>query len=207
MKAFLFDLDGVIIDSMPMHMKAWESYLERHGISIENLWQQMIGKHNDELVHQFWGPSPDIDHGAEKEALFREMIDPVFDQYLVPGVVEFIRANPLPKAVGSNAEKLNIDYTLKRSGLVENFRLVVSGDEVERPKPNPDVYLRAAELLKVEPKDCIVFEDSPTGVAAARAAGMRVVGVDTGKVNLDQVDVRVDHFLDPRLAAWLSQQE
>lgn len=206
MKAFLFDLDGVIIDSMPVHMQAWKAYLERHEIAIENLWEQMIGKHNDELVRQFWGPETTIDHGAEKEALFREMIDPVFEQYLVPGVVEFIRSSDLLKAVGSNAERLNIDFTLNRAALNNEFRLIVSGDEVSRPKPDPDVYLKAASLLEVTPADCVVFEDSPTGVAAARAAGMRVVGVDTGRVNLDHVDIRIDDFLDPRLRIWLESQ-
>ncbi len=199
-------MDGVIIDSMPVHMQAWKIYLEQHQLSIENLWEKMIGKHNDELVHQFWGPNPGIDHGAEKEALFRKMMDPVFHQYIVPGVVDFIRSSPLPKAVGSNAERSNIDFALNRAGIEKEFQSIVSGHEVKRPKPDPDVYLQAAALLEVAPADCIVFEDSPTGVAAARAAGMRVVGVDTGKVNLENVDLRIDHFLDPKLQPWLERQ-
>lgn len=206
MKAFLFDLDGVIIDSMPVHTEAWKVYLERHGISSENLWQQMIGKHNDELVRLFWGPDETFDHGAEKEALFRAMIDPIFEKHLVPGAVEFVKSSAVPMAIGSNAERLNIDFTLNRAGLSQAFRGIVSGDEVARPKPNPDVYLTAAAMLKTSPADCVVFEDSPTGVSAARAAGMRVVGVDTGRVNLQNVDVRIDDFHDPRLRTWLESQ-
>lgn len=206
MKAFLFDLDGVIVNSMPMHMNAWELYLQQHGIDPGELRTKMLGKHNSELVEHYWGISETFDHGAAKEALYRELIGPVFNEFLVPGVVDFVKSTGMPKAVGSNADWPNIDFTLMRSGLKESFHAVVSGDDVERPKPGPDVYLRAASMLNVHPDNCIVFEDSPTGIAAARAAGMRVIGVDTNRMNLENVDVRVDDFRDPRLHQWLESQ-
>jgi beta-phosphoglucomutase len=205
--AFLFDLDGVIIDSMPLHIRAWEVYLERHQISPAELRGRMLGKHNPELVRFFWGEhlgeAEVVAHGQAKEALYREMMTPVFEEYVVPGAVEFIRSSPQPKAIGSNAEIPNIEFTIQRAGIAEAFQTVVSGDHVERAKPHPDVYLKAASLLGRRPDECIVFEDSPTGVTAARAAGMRVVGVDTGRVSLENVDVRVSDFTDPALRPWL----
>jgi beta-phosphoglucomutase-like phosphatase (HAD superfamily) len=82
----------------------------------------------------------------------------------------------------------------------------VDGHQVRRPKPHPDVYLLAANLLEVPPADCIVMEDSPAGVAAARAAGMRVVGLRTTFVNLPDTALNVDNFLSGSLASWLGAQ-
>ena len=86
------------------------------------------------------------------------------------------------------------------------FDAIVDGSQVERPKPAPDVYLRAAELLEIPPRNCIVFEDSPVGVAAAVAAGMRVVGVLTHATALDGIRFSIANFLDARLDSWLSAQ-
>jgi beta-phosphoglucomutase len=86
------------------------------------------------------------------------------------------------------------------------FRVIVDGSQVTRPKPAPDVYLRAASELGVAPRHCIVFEDSPVGVEAARAAGMRVVGVLTHPSPLADIQYAVKDFLDPGLEAWLAAQ-
>ena len=82
----------------------------------------------------------------------------------------------------------------------------MDGSQGDRPKPAPDVYLRAAELLEIPPRNCVVFEDSPVGVAAAGAAGMRVVGVLTHSTALDGVRFSIANFLDLRLDTWLSAQ-
>lgn len=210
MTALLFDMDGVIIDSMPMHTAAWRAYLERHGIGTANLVSRMHGRRNDELVTEFWGdnvtPEENFGHGASKEALYREMMAPVFEQHLVPGAVEFVRSlGSAPRGLGSNAERANIDFTLERAALAAEFAHVVDGNQVAKPKPHPDIYLKLAQEFGLPPAQCIVFEDSPTGVRAARAAGMRVVGVDTGRVGLENVDLRVENFLDPQLRPWLRQ--
>lgn len=208
--ALVFDLDGVIIDSMPMHNKSWKVYLERLGIDITDLDRRMHGRRNDDIVRDFIGThlSPDEvkAHGAAKEALYREMTGTHLRSYLVPGVVEFVtRHSGEPLAVASNAETPNIDFVLDGAELRPYFKVIVDGMQVKRPKPYPDVYLKVADLLGIEPGNCVVFEDSPAGVEAALAAGARVAGVETHEP-LEGVEFRVHDFREPGLERWLSKQ-
>lgn len=210
--ALLFDLDGVIINSMPLHTLAWERYLERNGIDPSNIEARMHGKRNDELVRDLFGAhlsAEDIfEHGAAKERLFREMMGETLESLLVPGVREFLReaSAATPIGLGTNAEPANVDFILNGAGVRQYFSAIVDGSQVKRAKPAPDVYLRGAELLGVAPADCIVFEDSPVGIRAARAAGMRVVGLLTHASSLADVDAAVPDFRDPELPKWLSAQ-
>jgi len=209
--ALIFDLDGVVIDSMPMHTEAWRIYLNRLGIPIENLEERMHGRRNDELVKDLIGaqlPAGEVfAHGAAKERLFREMMGPTLEAHIVPGVRDFLmRPDGAPRAVASNAEPANIDFVLDGAGLRGFFNVIVDGHQVARPKPWPDIYIRAAELLGRTPGQCIVFEDSPAGIEAARAAGSRVVGVGTHTMELEGVDVVIRDFRDPGLERWLRNQ-
>lgn len=208
----LFDLDGVLVHSMPLHTEAWRRYLEKLGVTVEDIEHSMHGKRNPELVREWFGrdlaDDAVLEHGAAKERLFRELMlaeDPAL--FRIPGLLEFLeRHRDVPKAIGSNAEAANIDFVLDYLGLRRFFDVVVHGHEVSRPKPFPDIYLKAAERLGVEPSHCIVFEDSPPGVEAGRAAGMRVVAVETTPTEIEGYDLRVRDFLDPRLEPWLSAQ-
>ncbi len=210
--AMIFDLDGVLIHSMPLHVLAWEGYLRGLGIQVTDLEQRMHGRRNAELVRDLISDKLSEEvvfgHGAAKERLFREMIlEAGVDAYRVPGVTEFLeRHAEVPKAVGSNAEPANINFVLDRLGLRRFFNVTVDGFQVSRPKPFPDIYLEAAARLKTAARDCIVFEDSQTGVEAARAAGMRVVGVETTPAGFSGVDLHIKDFLDPQLEAWLRAQ-
>src|SRR5882757_3365287 len=174
----IFDMDGVLIDSMPLHVLAWERYLQRLGIEVEDLERRMHGKRNSELVRDLIAADLPEDvifrHGADKEQLFRDMLlEQELSRTQIPGLLEFLeRHKGEPMAIGSNAEPENIEFILERLGLRPYFPVTVNGMQVERPKPFPDIYLEAARRLGVEPKNCIVFEDSPTGVEAGRAAGM-----------------------------------
>jgi len=209
--ALIFDLDGVIVDSMPVHELAWRRYLETLGFDGGDIPARMHGRRNDEIVRDFLGEKIDHDavaaHGAAKERVFREMLGDRLRENLVAGIAEWLdHVEGAPIALATNAERANIDFTLDGAGLRRYFDVIVDGSEVSRPKPAPDVYLRAAELLKIAPGNCIVFEDSPVGVAAALAAGMRVVGVRTHASCLDGIVFSVANFLDPQLDGWLSAQ-
>jgi beta-phosphoglucomutase-like phosphatase (HAD superfamily) len=208
--ALILDLDGVVVDSMPVHTLAWQRYLQRMGIVGEDF-AAMQGRRNDQIIRDLLGPHASMqevfEHGAAKERLYRELMAPQLQRRLVPGVARFLeragRSTPpekaglperqlgpglcgetfprqeraAPVALATNAEPANADFVLDGTGLRRWFQAIADGSQVERPKPAPDIYLFAAELLGIEPRNCIVFEDSPVGIAAARAAGMRVVGL------------------------------
>ncbi len=209
--ALIFDLDGVVVDSMPLHTLAWQRYLHSLGIQGDDVETRMHGRRNDEIVRDFLGPDVDpqvvFDHGAAKERLFREMMRDQLHRHLVPGVTQLLeRACDAPVALATNAEPANVDFVLDGANLRRCFSVVVDGTQVARAKPAPDVYLRAAEKLGVAPRNCIVFEDSPVGIDAARAAGARIVGVLTHASALDGVDFAVRDFLEPELEPWLHAQ-
>jgi HAD superfamily hydrolase (TIGR01509 family) len=210
--ALIFDLDGVVVDSMPTHTLAWERYLEANGINPRDVEARMHGKRNDDLVRDLFGGHLDdgaiFEHGAAKERLFRELIGDTLEATLVPGIREFLAkaSATVPLAVGTNAEPANVDFILNGAGIRKYFRAIVDGSQVARAKPAPDVYLRGAELMGVAPVNCIVFEDSPVGIAAARAAGMRVVGLLTHAASLADVDIEVPDFVHPELELWLAGQ-
>lgn len=210
--AVVLDMDGVIVDSNPLHTKAWTLYNRRFGIDAgESTADRMYGRRNDEIVRDFFGPGLSEEevaaHGAAKEALYREMLGPRLEEALVPGVREFLERHAgEPIGLATNAEPANVDFVLDRCGLREFFRVVVDGAQVRRAKPHPEIYLRAAQLLAAAPRNCIVLEDSFSGVEAARAAGARVVGVRTTHRELTAADFEVDDFRCPRLEAWMRAQ-
>jgi beta-phosphoglucomutase len=209
--ALIFDLDGVVVDSMPVHETAWRQYLESLGIRDEDLLARMHGRRNDDIVLDFLGPAADQqsvrEHGSAKERLYRELMRDRLQDHMVPGVRRFLQEGAgAPLGLASNAERPNIDFVLDGADLRSYFQAIVDGSQVEFPKPAPDIYLLAARELGVEPRNCIVFEDSPVGIAAARAAGARVVGLLTRERSLENVALSVPDFLDPQLERWLSLQ-
>ncbi|HEY1497212.1 MAG TPA: beta-phosphoglucomutase family hydrolase [Candidatus Solibacter sp.] len=209
MIALLFDMDGVIVDSNPMHRQAWEVFNRRYGVETTMaMHERMYGKRNDEIVRDFFGDTLSeeevADRGFAKEALYREMVTGQIEEMLVPGLRAFLeRHRNLPMGLASNAEPKNVELFLDGAGLRPYFGAVVDGHQVARPKPYPDVYLRAAKILNTEPENCIVFEDSHSGVAAGLAAGMRVIGLCTTFVNLPGTVLTVDNFLSGNLESWL----
>jgi len=210
--ALLFDMDGVIVDSNPFHRQAWAAFNRRFGLETTDAMQQfMYGRRNDEIVRGFFGGGLSVEEvaarGAAKERLYREMAAGKVEQMLSPGLRPFLeRRRGAPMAVASNAEPANVKFILREAGLAPYFRAIVDGHQVRRPKPFPDVYLRAAELLEMPPANCIVFEDSYSGVEAARAAGMRVVGVLTTHSELPGADLAIPDFLSEELETWLGTQ-
>jgi beta-phosphoglucomutase len=211
--ALIFDMDGVLLDSNPAHRQCWEIFNRRYGIeTTEEMHQRMYGKRNDEIVRDFFGAGLSDEEvaarGAAKEALYRQMIAGRVEELLVPGIRSFLETQRgTPMAVASNAEPANVSFFLDQARLREYFQVVVDGHQVRRPKPDPEIYLKAAELLGVTPGSCIVFEDSYLGVEAAQAAGMRVVGVSTTYGSLPNTQICIDNFLNGCLFSWLAVQE
>ena len=210
--AFIFDMDGVLVHSMPLHTAAWQRYLGKMGMDVPDLESRMHGKRNAELVADLIaGDLSDeavFQHGAAKEQLWREMMLATgIEQYRVRGLDAFLeRYKHVPKAIGTNAEPANIEFVLEQFGLRQYFAVTVDGQQVNRPKPFPDIYLKCAAKLGFSPRNCIVFEDSPTGIEAGRAAGMRLVGVETTPTEFTGVDLHIQDFQSPELESWLGSQ-
>ncbi len=208
--ALIFDMDGVIVDSNPVHRKVWAEYNRRFGVETdENMQQRMYGRRNDDIVRDFLGAHLADEevraHGAAKERLFRDTIRTGLEETLVPGVRDFLeRHRGQPIGMATNAEPANVEFLLDAARLRPYFRAVVDGHQVSHAKPHPEIYLRAAELLGVEPRECVVFEDSLTGIEAARAAGMAVVGVTTSHEELPGVALAIRDFNSPVLEPWLA---
>ncbi len=202
-------MDGVLIDSTSTHTEAWLLYLRRYGIEIAGLEARMLGKRNDAIVRDFFegtvlSDEEVLEHGSRKERLYREIMGPKVNSHMVPGVIEFLqRHRNLPIGLATNGEPANVDLVLHGTNIKKYFRAVVSGHEVLLPKPHPDIYLKVADLLEISPCHCVVFEDSLTGIAAARAAGMRVAGLTTTLPALSGVELAVPDFLDAGLEPWL----
>lgn len=207
----IFDLDGVVLHSNPVHEIAWAQYLERLGMEMPaGFAQQMYGKRNDQILSELFPGSPHdaiVQHSQDKEALFRELIAPEFEERLTPGLREFLAANAgRPIGLGTNAEQANTEFALDTAGIRKYFRVIVNGWMVPNAKPAPDVYLRVAEDLGLAPRNCIIFEDSFSGVSAGLAAGARVVGITSTHQHFPMLDLSVRHFAEPALAAWIARQ-
>ena len=205
-------MDGVVVDSNPLHRVAWEEHNRRHGLeTTEDMHRRMYGKRNDEIVRDFFGVALSDEqvfaHGTAKEELYRELMKSRIADALVPGVRGFLeRHHGIPAAVATNAEPANVDFILGETGLRPYFQAIVNGRQVRNPKPHPEVFLRAADLLGIAPEYCVVFEDSHAGVRAGLAAGMRVVGLSTTHDDLQDVSLTIRNFNDPALESWLVQQ-
>lgn len=209
-RALIFDMDGVIVDSNRVHREAWVAFNAQHGLeTTEEMLGRMYGKRNDNIVRDFFGDRLSnqevLDRGAAKEALYRQMIEPHLAESLVPGVREFLeRHRDLPAAVATNGEAANADLVLGGMDMSSLFRVVIDGHQVTHAKPHPEIYLRAAELLGFLPAECVVFEDSYAGVAAGIAAGMPVIGIRTTHSELPGTEFTVADFRDPAIDQWLA---
>lgn len=185
--ALIFDMDGTMIDSMPWHWKSWAEFVRRHGLEIEmeELKRRTNGKTGIECMRAVF----DRDVGAEealelvgqKETLYRDLFSPQFAE--VAGFKSFATdamKRGLKVAVGTAGDQHNIAFAFSHLKLDVHPHAVVGGDEGLPGKPEPAIFLEAARRVGVRPEACIVFEDVPHGIEAARRAGMRAVAVCTG---------------------------
>jgi beta-phosphoglucomutase family hydrolase len=185
-RAFIFDMDGTIVDNMAFHTKSWLAFFERRGQSLDadEFFRATAGRQGKEIMRAHLGEHlSDAEMVAlddEKESLYRELYAP--HRKTVSGFDDLIvqaKLRGVALAVATAAPNANITFTLDGLDLRRHFDAIVGAADVARGKPNPDVFLKAAERCGVAPKDCIVFEDAPLGVEAARRAGMRAVVLTT----------------------------
>jgi beta-phosphoglucomutase len=206
----IFDLNGTMINDMEFHIRAWTEILNQDlnaGLSHNQIKSQMYGKNSELLVRVFGEERFSKDEmnywSVEKEKRYQEAYRP--HVRLISGLEEFLmKANErnIPMAIGSAAIPFNIDFILDQLDIGKYFMAVVSADDVGISKPNPETFLKAAQLINRQPGDCLVFEDAPKGVEAASEAGMPCVVLTTMHTReefpiRDQVVAFIKDYTDP----------
>ncbi len=210
----IFDWDGVIIDSSSHHEESWERLAREIGKPLPgDHFTKGFGRKNEFIIPELLGWTRDAEEirviSLRKEALYREVVAGRGLSAL-PGVrtwLERLRVAGVPCAIGSSTHRANIDLSLGLIGLAEFFSGIVTAEDVSLGKPDPEVFLTAAARIARPPGRCVVFEDAHVGIAAARAGGMRVVGVATTHPasELTAADIAVsglDELQPATLAAW-----
>lgn len=207
-KAVIFDMDGVIIDSEPLHYKVFMSYTqEKLGVTISNEeYNTFIGTTNKSIfsmVQQKHGIRGDLDAIVEEyeEQIFTHLMTNKSEKPIdgVGTIIRLLQQSNIKLALASSSPKKLITIIIKMFKLEPFFTAAVSGQEVKRGKPAPDIFLRAAELLGVLPEECLVIEDSRNGVMAAKEAGMKCIGFynpHSGNQDLSQADKIIKSFAE-----------
>lgn len=196
-RGFIFDMDGTMVDNMMVHHRAWQRKLAALGLelTLEEVRQSIHGI-NEEIIERLFGdrftPEERRRIAGEKEAEYRN----IFTPELLPGLDHFLRQaaeHQIPMGIGTAAPPENVWFVLERLQLQPLFQAVIDAKMVTKGKPDPEVFLLVAEQLGLDPTDCLVFEDSPTGAEAARRAGMPAVILTTTHTR-DEF-ARFDHIL------------
>lgn len=212
--AAIFDWDGVILDSSKHHEESWARLAEEEGkILPEGHFLRGFGRRNVEIMRDLLAWSDEMEEiqrlSLRKEELYRAVVEDWGIQSL-PGVrpwLERLGAAGIPCAIGSSTEEKNVRLGLRLLGLESFFATAVTAEHVQKGKPAPDVFLEAARRLGARPQRSVVFEDAPSGVEAARAAGMRVVGVTTTHpgghlAGVDREVCRLDELRVEEVSDW-----
>jgi len=206
--AFLFDMDGVIVDSNPFHKIALKQFCAGRGFELtdEYLHTKIYGRTNRDWIQAVFGQLTDEEitrYGDEKEALYRTLY--ANDIEPVPGLISFLEKThqqEIPCAIGTSAQRANVDFVLTRTGTKKYFPVILDESFVTNGKPHPEIYIKAAAALGFPTSHCVVFEDSVSGVKAGKSAGCKVVGITTthSAEELALTDMIIDNFeiLEPK---------
>jgi len=214
LKALLFDIDGTLVETDTLHYEIWRQVLAEEGLAIDrNFYKQKIsGRLNPNIVSDLlprFSPEQQLAFAERKEAVFREQavlqpLDGLLD------CLSWARDRRLICAVVSNAPKKNAEFMLKALNVASAFSLVVLGDDLPHGKPHPLPYQEALQQLNLSPTEAIAFEDSPSGIQSAVAAGITVVGIASTHEPADLkrlgAAIVVRDFANPVLLEWLDQK-
>ena len=214
LKAIFFDMDGTLIDSDPVHASVFVDFLAERGVDLDpdDYVTRMHGRQNRDIFTEFLPGEDPRAMDAAKEAAFRDRVTPEFP--MIPGALSFLKGlqnSPLKLGVVTNACGANLATVLDALDLGQFFQHRVSADDVSHGKPHPALYLNAMEALEVRAQDAVVFEDSPSGVASARAAGLSVIGVASSLSPAQLIELGATHvirdFTDPLLTRHIAIPE
>ncbi len=183
-KAFIFDMDGTIINNISYHTKAWLQFLSKYNINIseEELHPKIFGV-TKEIMPRFFGDINEDENkrlGDEKEELYRELYKDIIEAQ--PGLIKLLqiaRKKNIALALATMSDIKNISFIIDKLNIRSSFDLIAGAEQVTNGKPHPEIYELVLSTLKIKPENAIVFEDSHGGVLSAKAAGIKVIGVCT----------------------------
>jgi beta-phosphoglucomutase len=181
-KGVIFDMDGVVVDSHPSHMRVWRKFLLSKGRSVTDAELEFIrdGRKKAEILRYFFGDLTDDQvqaYGDEKDRLFQEEVQNLQMIAGVQQLLDELQSTGIPIALASSGSSRRVHNILDSLRLRDYFATVVTGDDVAIGKPHPAIFRKAAEQLQIQPFESLVFEDSVSGVQAAKAAGMKCLGI------------------------------
>ena len=202
-QAVIFDLDGTLIDNNEYHLKTWKQYLMKEGIDIsdENYNTYINGRTNKDAIEYIYGrrmsDAEAMEYTLEKEALYRKMYQPFIKP--VEGLIPFLEISDkmnVPIGMATSGIQVNIDFMFDNIPIKKYFKVIVNSSHIKNGKPHPEIYLKAASLLNISPENCLVFEDAAVGIKSAKAAGMKVVAIDTTQPHyqLNEADMIIHDF-------------
>ena len=178
-RAVVLDMDGLMLDTEPIYKSAWQQAAAELGFDLDDQWySRLIGRPNPdcerELMHRFGSEFPMSRFKARWPKLWQSSVNAqgIPTKTGLLALLSFVEEHALLSAVATSSDGAYTEFSLRSAGLVDRFKAVVTGDQITRGKPAPDIYLEAAQRLGLEPTECVALEDSDAGVLAASAAGM-----------------------------------
>jgi beta-phosphoglucomutase len=211
MKGIIFDMDGVIVNNNPYHKKAWFTFCEKHDIPInDTIFHKLYGRNNRDTLNILFNGKKDndeiADYAKEKESIYRGLYEKHIEP--VPGLINIlnlIKQKNLKISLASSAEKENINFILGHLSIWEYFDIITDSVTIKNGKPDPEIYLTTARSLKIKPQDCMVFEDSLSGIESAVRAGMKVIGIETthSKEEMINTEFTISDFNSPLLLSFI----
>ncbi len=201
-KGLIFDMDGVIVDNAHYHILAWIKFAKNYGIDLskEEVVSQ-FGSINDAILMNLFNKELDQDERVkmafEKEEIYRALYSRDIKE--VPGLTVFLEGldrDIFSIAVATSAPSKNVEFVLGKTNLTRFFKIITDESEIKNGKPDPEIFLKTAKKMDVNPEDCIVFEDSHKGIEAANRAKMRVIGLGTShpKDTLQNTIMNIEDF-------------
>lgn len=185
-KAVIFDMNGVIINDERIHQESWRQYCQKHGFSLteEEFKQKVFGRTEKEILEYLYKreitPEELQKDSDERVALSIQIFEPQLK--IMDGLdtlLENLYQQNIPLAIATSSRNKYLNFILDGLNIRKYFKVIVTAQDITKGKPDPEIYVKAAEQLGINPQDCIVFEDTISGITSAKAAGMKVIGVAT----------------------------